>query len=52
MRPVGRREPEALTVRRARVDRPASWGDRAQTVTALAAVLPQLQDEGLRFVVL
>jgi peptidoglycan/xylan/chitin deacetylase (PgdA/CDA1 family) len=27
-------------------------GDRAQTVTALEAVLPQLQDEGLRFVVL
>jgi peptidoglycan-N-acetylglucosamine deacetylase len=27
-------------------------GDRAETVTALAAVLPQLQDEGLRFVVL
>ena len=27
-------------------------GDRSQTVTALDAVLPQLQDEGLRFVVL
>jgi peptidoglycan/xylan/chitin deacetylase (PgdA/CDA1 family) len=27
-------------------------GDRAQTVTALEAVIPQLQDEGLRFVVL
>ena len=27
-------------------------GDRSQTVTALAAVLPRLQDEGLRFAVL
>ena len=27
-------------------------GDRAQTVTALEAVLPQLREEGLRFVVL
>jgi len=27
-------------------------GNRAETVTALAAVLPRLQDEGLRFVVL